>query len=166
MPNPDNKKLSELLKFNLDPDGFFDSDANACPFEEAIKRLMKPFELSTKGIFAVGLAHSPRSYTEALLTAKDAAGKILTFITKPQLPPPNAMYVSAVRESKCTGCGMCVTVCPYYARSIDEERKIAVVTPYLCDSCGACLVACPSEAAYLRDARGEMMIPYIDALLV
>ncbi len=166
VPNPDNKKLSELLKFNLDPDGFFDSDANACPFEEAIKRLMKPFELSTKGIFAVGLAHSPRSYTEALLTAKDAAGKILTFITKPQLPPPNAMYVSAVRESKCTGCGMCVTVCPYYARSIDEERKIAVVTPYLCDSCGACLVACPSEAAYLRDARGEMMIPYIDALLV
>ncbi len=165
-PNPDNQRLSELLGFRLDADGFFDSDANACPFEEAIKRLMKPFELSTKGIFSVGLAHSPRSYTEALLTAKDAAGKILTFIKKPQLPPPNAMFVSAVRESKCTGCGMCVTVCPYYARSIDEERKIAVVTPYLCDSCGACLVACPSEAAYLRDARGEQMIPYIDALLV
>ncbi len=166
VPNPDNQRLSELLGFKLDADGFFDSDANACPFEEAIKRLMKPFELSTKGIFAVGLAHSPRSYQEALLTAKDAAGKILTFIKKPQLPPPNAMFVSAVRESKCTGCGMCVEVCPYYARSIDEEKKIAVVTPYLCDSCGACLVACPSEAAYLRDARGEMMIPYIDALLV
>jgi heterodisulfide reductase subunit A len=76
------------------------------------------------------------------------------------------MYVSAVKESKCTGCGMCVVVCPYYARSIDKGRKIATVTPYLCDSCGACLVACPSEAAYLRDARGEMMVPYIDALLM
>ena len=160
-----NRRLASLLNFELDRDGFFDSDANACPYEEAIKRLMKPFELSTKGIFAVGLAHSPRSYVEALLTAKDAAGKILTFITKPQLPPPNAMFVSAVRESKCTGCGMCVEVCPYYARQIDEEKKIATVTPYLCDSCGACLVACPSEAAYLRDARGEMMIPSIDALL-
>lgn len=162
----ENRKLADLLKFELDEDGFFDSDANACPYEEAIKRLMKPFELSTKGIFAVGLAHSPRSYVESLLTAKDAAGKILTFIKKPQLPPPNAMFVSAVRESKCTGCGMCVTVCPYYARQIDETKKVATVTPYLCDSCGACLVACPSEAAYIRDARGEMMIPSIDALLI
>ncbi|MGC9017817.1 MAG: FAD-dependent oxidoreductase [Caldimicrobium sp.] len=166
IPNPDNERLAKLLNFRLDEYGFFDSDANACPYEEAIKRIMKPFELSTKGIFAVGLAHSPRSYTEAILTAKDAVGKILTFIRKPQLPAPNAMYVSAVKESKCTGCGMCVVVCPYYARSIDKGRKIATVTPYLCDSCGACLVACPSEAAYLRDARGEMMVPYIDALLM
>ena len=161
-----NEKLAKLLGYNLDADGFFESDASACPFEEAIKRLMKPFELQSKGIFPVGLAHSPRSYVESLLTAKDAAGKILTFIKKLQLPPPNAMYVSAVRESKCTGCAMCVTVCPYYARYIDEEKKIAKVVPYLCDSCGACLVACPSEAAYLRDARAEMMIPHIDALLV
>ena len=161
-----NERLAKLIGYNLDEDGFFESDASACPFEEAIKRLMKPFELQSKGVFPVGLAHSPRSYQETLLTAKDAAGKILTFITKPQLPPPNAMYVSAVRESKCTGCGMCVTVCPYYARYIDEEKKIAKVVPYLCDSCGACLVACPSEAAYLRDARAEMIIPSIDALLV
>jgi len=161
-----NQQLAQWLGYKLDASGFFDTETSMCPYEEAIKRLMKPWELSSNAIFPIGLAHSPRSFTEALLTAKDAAGRSLTLLGKPQLPPPNAMYVSAVRESKCVGCGLCVDVCPYYAREIDESKGIARVRPYLCDACGACLVACPSEAAYLRDARGEQMIPSIDALLI
>ena len=159
------EKISGWLGYRLDSQGFFDTETSMCPYEEAIKRLMKPWELSSNAVFPVGLAHSPRAFTEALLTAKDAAGKSLTLLGKPQLPPPNAMYVSAVRESKCVGCGICVEVCPYYAREIDEEKGVVRVIPYLCDSCGACLVGCPSEAAYLKDARGEQMIPSIDALV-
>lgn len=162
----ENRRLAKILGYNLDDYGFFESDASSCTFEEAIKRLMKPFELQSKGIFPVGLAHSPRSYQESLLTAKDAVGKILTFITKKQLPPPNAMFLSGVIESKCTGCGICVTVCPYYARYIDQESKVAKVISYLCDSCGACQVACPSEAAYLRDLKADGTLPSIDALLI
>ncbi len=159
-------KVAQWLGYKLDSQGFFDTETSMCPYEEAIKRLMKPWELSSNGVFPVGLVHSPRSFTEALLTAKDAAGRALTLLGKSQLPPPNAMYVSAVKESKCVGCGLCVDVCPYYAREIDEAQGVAKVRPYLCDACGACLVACPSEAAYLRDARGEQMIPSIDALLL
>ncbi|RLD98526.1 MAG: hypothetical protein DRI91_02960 [Aquificota bacterium] len=160
------RRLAQWLGYKLDPEGFFDTETSMCPYEEAIKRLMKPWELSSNAIFPVGLAHSPRSLTEALLTAKDAAGRSLTVLGKKQLPPPNAMFVSAVRESKCVACGLCVEVCPYYAREIDEAKGVVKVRPFLCDSCGACLVACPSEAAYLRDARGEQMIPSIDALLM
>ena len=162
----ENRRLAQMLDFSLDQEGFFDTDSNACPYEEAIKRLMKPFELSTNGVFAVGMANSPRPLAEALLTAKDAAGKSLVMLPKRQLPPPNAMFVSEVRESKCSGCGLCVEVCPYRARELDPATGVAKVRWYLCDSCGACLVACPSEAAYLRDARGEQMIPSIDALLM
>jgi len=160
-----NRKITDWLGYRLDAEGFFDTETSMSPFEEAIKRLMKPWELSSNAVFPVGLAHSPRSVTEAILTAKDAAGKALTVLGKKQLPPPNAMFVSAVRESKCVGCALCVQVCPYYAREIDEEKKVAKVRPFLCDACGACLVACPSEAAYLRDAKGEQIIPSIDALL-
>ena len=162
----ENRRLAKMLEFGLDKEGFFDTDSNACPYEEAIKRLMKPFELSTNAVFAVGMANSPRPLVEALLTAKDAAGKSLVMLPKRQLPPPNAMFVSEVRESKCAGCGLCVEVCPYHARELDPVKGIAKVRWYLCDSCGACLVACPSEAAYLRDAKGEQMIPSIDALLM
>ena len=162
----ENRRLADMINFPLDQDGFFDTDSNACPYEEAIKRLMKPFELSTNAVFAVGMANSPRPLSEALLTAKDAAGKSMVMLPKRQLPPPNAMFVSEVRDSKCSGCGLCVDVCPYHARELDPVKGVATVRWYLCDSCGACLVACPSEAAYLRDARGEQMIPSIDALLM
>ncbi len=160
-----NRRLAELLDYHLDPEGFFETETSACPFEEAIKRLMKPFELASNGIFPVGLAHSPRSVVEAVLTAKDAAGRALVLLPKGQLPPPNAMFVSEVHQSRCVGCGLCVEVCPYRARELDPDRRVVRVRPFLCDSCGACLVACPSEAAYLRDARGEQMLPAIDALL-
>ncbi len=161
-----NRKLSKILGFPLDQDGFFDSDVNSYPFEEAIKRLTKPFELATNGIFPVGLAHSPRNFEESILTAKDAAGRALVMLGKKSIPPPNAMYIAEVKEQLCMGCGLCVDACPYSARYIDEEKKIAVVVPYLCDSCGSCVAACPNDASYLRDFMGNQTVNAIDALLI
>jgi heterodisulfide reductase subunit A len=160
-----NEKLSKMFNLTLDDDGFYDVESCACPYEDASKRLMKPFELSSNGVFPVGLAHSPRSIIESLLMARQAAGKASVVLPKPMLPPPNAMYVSEVDADKCAGCGLCVDVCPYNAREIDPVKKVAIVHPFLCESCGACVVACPSSAAFLRDHREEQMISSIDALL-
>jgi heterodisulfide reductase subunit A len=160
-----NEKLAKMFNLTLDDDGFYDVESCACPYEDASKRLMKPFELSSNGVFPVGLAHSPRSIIESLLMARQAAGKASVVLPKPMLPPPNAMYVSEVDSDKCAGCGLCVDVCPYNAREIDPVKKVAIVHPFLCESCGACVVACPSSAAFLRDHREEQMISSIDALL-
>jgi len=160
-----NRKLSEILKYSLDSDGFFDSDANVFPYEEAIKRLFKPFELATNGIFPVGLAHSPRSFVESILTAKDAAGRALVLLGKKSLPPPNAMYIAEVKDSLCMGCGICLDACPYDARYIDEKKKIANVNPYLCDSCGSCVAICPNDASSLRDFSGIQVMNALDVLL-
>ncbi len=167
MPDKENnEELSQMLGLPLDADGFFDSDANAYPYEEAIKRQTKPFELATNGIFAVGLAHSPRTFTESLLIAKDAAGRALVLLGKPKLPPPNAMYLAEVKESMCMGCGICVDVCPYKARYVDPNTNIAVIRPYLCDSCGSCVAACPNGATFLRDFKPKQSIAVLDTLVV
>ena len=165
LPGDDNVRLSKITGLPLDQDGFFDSDANAYPFEEAIKRLTKPFELATNMVFPVGLAHSPRFFDEALLTARDVAGRALVLLFKDKIPPPNAMYMAAVINSLCMGCGVCIDVCPYSARYIDPVEKVAVIHPFLCDSCGSCVSICPNDASYLRDFTGRQAISTIDALV-
>jgi len=82
------------------------------------------------------------------------------------LPAPNAMYIAEVKDALCMGCGICLDVCVYSARAIDEEKKIAVVHPFLCDSCGSCVAVCPNDASYLRDFMGNQTISTLDALLV
>jgi heterodisulfide reductase subunit A len=160
-----NERLSRILGYPLDEDGFFDSDASQYPFEEAIKKLTKPFELASGGIFPVGLAHSPRSFDEVLLTARDIAGRALVLLSKGKWPPPNAMYVADVKESLCVGCGLCVDICPYGARFVDPGTKVATVRHFLCDSCGSCVAICPSNASYLRDFKGNQSIAALDAVL-
>ncbi len=167
VPDAENSQaLSRLLNYPLDYEGFFSSDISCYPYEEAIKKLTKPFELTGNGIFPVGLAHSPRSFEETILTAKDAAGRVLVVIGKKKMPPPNKMFVAAVYESLCMGCGLCVDVCPYGARYIDEFEKVARTHPFLCDSCGSCVAICPNDASYLRDFMGQQSIAALDALLV
>jgi len=161
-----NRALSQLLNYPLDYEGFFSSDISNYPYEEAIKKLTKPFELTGNGIFPVGLAHSPRSFDETLLTARDAAGRVLVVIGKQKMTPPNGIFVAAVHESLCMGCGVCVDVCPYGARYIDERQKVVKIRPFLCDSCGSCVAVCPNDASYLRDFMGEQSIAALDALLI
>ncbi|MBN1889963.1 MAG: CoB--CoM heterodisulfide reductase iron-sulfur subunit A family protein [Thermoflexales bacterium] len=161
-----NQALSRLLNYPLDYEGFFSSDISNYPYEEAIKKLTKPFELTGYGIFPVGLAHSPRSFEETLLTARDAAGRARVVIGKQKMPPPNAMFVAAVNESLCMGCGVCVDICPYGARYLDELRRVIKIRPFLCDSCGSCVAICPNDASYLRDFMSEQSIAALDALLI
>jgi heterodisulfide reductase subunit A len=161
-----NRTLSELFNHPIDYEGFFSTDISNYPFEEAIKKLTKPFELASNGVFPVGLAHSPRSFEESILTAKDAAGRALVVIGKDKMAPPNKVFVAGVYESLCMGCGVCVDVCPYGARVIDEREKVARVRPFLCDSCGSCVAICPNNASYLQDFKGQQSIAALDALLV
>ncbi len=161
-----NKAISEMLGYPIDYEGFFSSDISNYPFEEAIKKLTKPFELTGNGVFPVGLAHSPRSFDETILTANDAAGRALVVLGKKQMPPPNGMFVAAVKETVCMGCGLCVDICPYNARYIDETQRVAKTRAFLCDACGACVAICPNNASYMSDFMGQQTIAALDGLLV
>jgi len=49
-----------------------------------------------------------------------------------------------VDKPRCTGCGVCLTVCPLDAVVLEAER--AEIREELCNGCGACLSACPEGA--------------------
>lgn len=48
-------------------------------------------------------------------------------------------------ESKCTGCGMCATVCPHGVFLV-EDKQARIVDRDACMECGACSRNCPVEA--------------------
>jgi heterodisulfide reductase subunit A len=54
-------------------------------------------------------------------------------------------------------------VCPFAARYLDEENKVAGVKEILCQGCGACVTACPNSAAKLRSLKDQQVFSMIEA---
>jgi len=58
----------------------------------------------------------------------------------------------SVDETLCTGCGICVMVCPYEAPSLFEKQvdgtidRLSQVNANKCMGCGTCVAACPVGA--------------------
>jgi len=62
--------------------------------------------------------------------------------------PSPATSAARVDPEKCTGCGLCVEVCPVEA--IRLEGDVAVVDPKACTGCGTCVDECPNGAIALN----------------
>ncbi|MGD0153774.1 MAG: mercury methylation ferredoxin HgcB [Thermacetogeniaceae bacterium] len=56
-------------------------------------------------------------------------------------------------QYKCTGCGMCMEVCPHEVFTI-ESRKASIVDKDACMECGACAKNCPVAAISVRPGVG------------
>lgn len=54
---------------------------------------------------------------------------------------------------KCTGCGMCMEVCPHAVFKINGD-KCDIVDKDRCMECGACAKNCPFNAIYVRSGVG------------
>jgi NADPH-dependent glutamate synthase beta subunit-like oxidoreductase/CheY-like chemotaxis protein/NAD-dependent dihydropyrimidine dehydrogenase PreA subunit len=57
----------------------------------------------------------------------------------------------------CSGCGVCVAVCPYGALGFSRENGglVAVVDTIKCKRCGLCVSTCPSGAITINDSLAE-----------
>jgi len=56
-------------------------------------------------------------------------------------------------RERCSGCGMCATVCPHGVFSIQEKRAVAGERD-ACMECGACMVNCPESAIFVKAGVG------------
>ncbi len=56
-------------------------------------------------------------------------------------------------QDKCTGCGMCIEVCPH-AVLVVEGRKASIIDKDACMECGACAKNCPFDAISVKAGVG------------
>jgi NADPH-dependent glutamate synthase beta subunit-like oxidoreductase len=62
-----------------------------------------------------------------------------------------------VNEDLCSGCGICVAVCPYDASKLGKTEKglVSVIDNLKCKRCGVCISACPAGARTIKDKLVE-----------
>jgi heterodisulfide reductase subunit A len=145
--------LADSLGIGRDTDGFFqEADAK-----------WRPVDALKEGVFACGLVHSPRNIAESIATAEAAAQRSLRLLSRRSLPA--GKVVARVHESLCSLCQRCIEVCPYGARSLDEEPEKVRVNALMCQGCGSCAAVCPNKASVLGNFLQEQMLETIDAAL-
>jgi heterodisulfide reductase subunit A len=157
-PNPTNTEIGKLLKVPVNDDGFF--------LEAHVK--LRPVDFSTRGVFLAGNCHIPKFLNESIYQAQAAAARAAVILSKPTLKAePNVAFVN---DDLCSGCGICVLVCPYNAIERVEEdvngKKVirAKINEGLCQGCGTCVSACPSSAIQQKGFKDTQLLPMIDEM--
>ncbi len=148
----DAKDVAKLFGLGCGNDGFF---------REQHPKL-GPVSTVTDGIFIAGTCQGPRDIPESIAQGAAAAAAALSLGDEMILEPIYAV----VDEELCSGCKVCIGVCPYDAISFDEEKKISVVDMMLCKGCGACVAACGSGSNYQKNYRDEQIFAEIDGALM
>ncbi len=148
-----NDDLAKTLKVPLTSDGFF-LEAHA---------KIRPLDFATDGIYVCGLAHSPQHVEESIVQGNGAAIRAVTLLAKERLI--SKAEIVRVNEKLCTGCGICVSVCPYDAREIDDETKKAKILYVVCQGCGACAAACPNGATVQNIFERQQILEMVDSAI-
>ncbi len=146
--------LAQAFGAPIDPDGFF---------QEAESK-WRPVDSLKEGVFACGIAHSPRSITESIVTAEAAAQRSLRILNQKSIP--TSKVTAIVRHSLCSLCERCIEACPYGARTLDLDQTQVQVNSLMCQGCGTCVSTCPNGASVLEGFRKQQMFEVIDAALI
>jgi heterodisulfide reductase subunit A len=149
----DHKELSKIFDVDLNPDGFF-MEANP---------KSAPLDSVDRGKFFAGLCHSPNFIEDAISQANGAAARAAALLSKDVIEEKATL--AYVNKRLCCGCGLCVSVCPYQARVLNEEEWKAEVITDLCQGCGSCVIACRNGASQQKNFEKDLNLAVLDAAL-
>ncbi len=153
MPRLDATEFARLLHLTLSGDGFF---------LEAHPKL-RPVDTFVNGIFIAGCCQAPKDIQDTVSQASAAASRAATILSQDELEIDP--LIAMVDEDICTGCGICVEVCPYEARTLNERKRIAEVNDALCAGCGGCIAACPSNASIHKNFTKKQLLNMVDDIM-
>lgn len=136
VPRSDSDDIRAVTKVGCGGDGFL---------REAHLKL-RPVEAPSDGIYLAGTVTGPRSIIESVTSGSAAAAKAAALLVKGYVNVEP--IVASVNEKECSGCAVCLAMCPFGAISLKPggEGRVAYVESALCKGCGVCVAACPSGA--------------------
>ena len=146
-------QLATFFKIPVSESGFF-IEAHA---------KLRPVDFATDGIFLCGLAHYPKPIDESIEQALAAASRASGLIATGKVFASGT--VADINPMWCSGCGVCVAICPYSAPSIMEEGRFAgkaQINPVLCKGCGLCVASCRSGAIDLKGFAQDQIMAMIN----
>ncbi|MEW6182732.1 MAG: CoB--CoM heterodisulfide reductase iron-sulfur subunit A family protein [Bacillota bacterium] len=150
------KELARKLGVTCGAEGFL---------KEAHTKLY-PVETSVRGIYIAGCVQGPKDIPESVSQARAASSAAAIPLTLGRVAVDP--LTSEIDQEKCSGCGICVPLCPYSAIKIISLGEIlrARIDEALCAGCGVCAAACPSRAVKLHGFTAEQIEAQIEALTI
>ncbi len=152
-PSHDIEEVARLFNISRSADGFF--------LEKHPK--LDPVATMTDGIFVAGCCQGPKDIPDTVAQASAAAAEALAMISRGVVEIE--AVTSVVDERLCTGCQLCLQVCPYSAIDFDEEKGVCRVNDALCKGCGACAGGCPSDCISLSHYTNEQILAQMEGAL-
>ncbi|MBZ0155726.1 MAG: CoB--CoM heterodisulfide reductase iron-sulfur subunit A family protein [Alphaproteobacteria bacterium] len=136
VPVKEANALGALLEAAHDRFGFF----------EELHGRMDSAQSTIKGVYLAGTCQAPMDIQKAMNQGMAVAGYTLSGLVAGRKIEINPL-AALVDADRCSGCRVCISVCPYRAISYDAEKGVSAVNDLLCQGCGTCVAACPSGAA-------------------
>ena len=127
--------LSAVMDVSSDSSGFF----------RELHGRMDAAQSTIKGIYLAGACQEPMDIQKAMLEGMAAAGHTLAGLQAGRMIEIEPISAE-VDETRCAGCRLCLSVCPYRAISFETEQNASRINAVLCHGCGTCVAACPAGA--------------------
>jgi len=142
---PDAHDVAQMLKVPLGQEGFF--------LEAHVK--LRPVDFATDGIYVCGTCRGPADITECVTQASAAASRAAIPMAKGYVQAE--ALTSVVDDTKCSGCGTCIQVCPYGALRKNDKGQAEVIVA-ACKGCGCCGATCPEGAITMTNYTDAQLL--------
>jgi heterodisulfide reductase subunit A len=153
VPREGTGRLANALKLCCSQDNFL---------MEAHPKL-RPVDTASEGIYLAGCCQGPKDIPDTVAQAKAAASSAIIPMSKGTVTV-EALSCS-IDEDLCAGCRICISVCPYGALTLDEEKDVSSCNEALCKGCGTCAAACPSGTISMAHFSSDQLLAQVVALM-
>ncbi len=152
-PRDDAKAMAQTFGFGCSANGFY--------LERHPK--LEPVSTVTDGIFIAGCCQYPKDIPDTVAQAGAAAAGALALVDNATVKvEPTIAYID---PEMCSGCHICVGLCPHAAIQYNEEKGVAEVIEAACKGCGVCVAACGSGVPQQRGYLDEQIFAEIEGAL-